>query len=76
MLLFCNLQDERKFYEQNWTKMTDDLERQLIIRHYPVAYSPTEIELQDLLLIQLEIFNKNGTSINTYNLPQNLSNTL
>jgi hypothetical protein len=26
MVLYCNLQDERKFYDHNWRKMTDDIE--------------------------------------------------
>jgi len=71
ILLYCNLQDERKFYEKNWRKMIDDIERQLIDRYYPVTYCPTEVELQDLLLEDLElILAKNGVTINNYNLPQ------
>jgi len=71
ILLYCNLQDERKFYEKNWRKMIDDIERQLIARYYPVTYCPTEVELQDLLLEDLElILAKNGVTINNYNLPQ------
>jgi len=71
ILLYCNLQDERKIYEKNWRKMIDDIERQLIARYYPVTYCPTEVELQDLLLEDLElILAKNGVTINNYNLPQ------
>jgi chromosomal replication initiation ATPase DnaA len=48
--------------------MTDDIEKQLIMKHYPIKYFPTDIELQDLLLLELEeIFSKNGMSINNYN---------
>lgn len=54
ILLFCGLQDERKFYEQNWRKMVDDIERHLIARYHPITYSPNEIEIQDLLLDELE----------------------
>ena len=51
--------------------MIDDIERQLIDRYYPVTYCPTEVELQDLLLEDLElILAKNGVTINNYNLPQ------
>jgi len=51
--------------------MKDDIERQLIDRYYPVTYCPTEVELQDLLLEDLElILAKNGVTINNYNLPQ------
>ena len=68
---YCNLQDERKFYEKKWRKMKDDIERQLIARYYPVTYCPTKVELQYLLLEDLElILAKNGVTINNYNLPQ------
>jgi hypothetical protein len=51
--------------------MVDDIEKQLIMKHYPIKYCPTDIELQDLLLLELEeIFSKNGKNINDYNLPQ------
>ena len=51
--------------------MVDDIERQLVLKHNPIRYCPTEIELQDLLLEELEqIFSKNGFNINNYNLPQ------
>jgi len=69
MLVFCNLQDERKFYNENWRKMSDDIERYLVHKYQPVIYTPTE-EVQDKLLEQLEeIFAKNGISMYTYNLP-------
>jgi hypothetical protein len=68
MVLYCNLQDERKFYEHNWRKMTDDIERQLIKKYEP--YSPIDIELHDILLEELEgIFSKNGIYMYHYNLP-------
>lgn len=51
--------------------MVDDIENQLIIKHHPVRYYPTNIELHDLLLTELkEIMSKNGISINNYNLPK------
>jgi hypothetical protein len=71
MLIFCNLQDETNFYNRNWRKMVDDIEMQLIIKHHPIKYYPTDIELQDLLLLELEeILIKNGKSIKDYSLPQ------
>ena len=71
MLLFCNLKDERKFYNKNWRKMVDDIENTLLIKHHPIKYYATETELQDLLHMELEkILSKNGISINSYNLPQ------
>lgn len=69
ILLFCDLQNERKFYEQNWRKMIDDIQHRLIEKNYPIEYQPTDIELQDTLLEELEeIFSKNGTNINNYNI--------
>ena len=51
--------------------MVDDIERQLVLKHNPIRYCPTEIELQDLLLEELEqIFYENGFNINNFNLPQ------
>lgn len=71
ILLFCNLKDERNFYEKNWRKMTDDIEHRLALRYHPIKYIPTEIELQDLLIEELEdIFSKNGVKINNFNLPK------
>ena len=50
--------------------MVDDIERQLTLKHYPIKYVTTEIELQDLLLQHLEeIFSRNGQQITNYNLP-------
>ena len=70
MLVFCNLQDERKLYDENWRKMSDDIERYLVHKYQPVTYIPTDEEVQDKLLEQLEeIFAKNGISMYTYNLP-------
>jgi hypothetical protein len=74
MLTFCNLEDERKFYDQNWRKMTDDIEHYLKLKYHPVIYHPTDSELQDLLLEELEeILAKNGISINNYNLPPRMT---
>ena len=74
MLTFCDLKDEREFFEKNWAKMVDDIEKQLILKYYPINYTPSEIELQDLLLDELEdIFSKNGQQINNYNLPRRSS---
>jgi hypothetical protein len=75
MLLFCNLQDEHKFYDENWRKMTDDIEHHLINKYHPVIYRPTDKELQDILLQELEeIFSRNGISMyKNYNLPQRSS---
>jgi RecG-like helicase len=71
MLLFCNLKDERNFYEKNWIKMIDDIKHRLTLKYYPIKYCPTEEELHDLLIEELDdIFSKNGVNINNFNLPQ------
>lgn len=71
MLLFCNLQDEKDFYEKNWRKMIDDIEHQLTIKYHPIIYCPNETELQDLPIEELEpILYKNGVNIRNYNLSQ------
>lgn len=64
MLIFCEIKDERYFFQKNWTKMIDDIQKQLELRYYPIAYCPTETELQDLLLEKLEeILSRNGHNI-------------
>jgi len=71
MLVFCNLQDEQRFFHENWKKMVDDIEHYLAKKYYPIIHSPNEKELQDLLLDELEhIFSKNGINMYNYNLPQ------
>ena len=70
MLTFCELKDEREFFDRNWSKMVDDIQHQLTQTYYPIKYVPNEIELQNLLLQELEqIFCRNGQNINNYNLP-------
>jgi hypothetical protein len=34
--------------------MIDDIEQQLIAKYYPITYCPTEIEIQDELLEELD----------------------
>jgi chromosomal replication initiation ATPase DnaA len=71
MLTFCELKNEREFFNRNWQKMVDDIAQQLIRRYYPIEYVPTQSELQDLLLEDLDkIFSRNGQQINNYNLPR------
>jgi len=71
MLTYCDLKDETQFFEKNWTKMIDDIEKQLKLKYYPINYTPTEAELQDVLLQELEdIFCKNGQHIENYKLPR------
>jgi hypothetical protein len=55
--------------------MTDDIERHLINKYHPIIYRPTDTELQNILLQELEeIFSRNGISMyKNYNLPQRSS---
>ena len=70
MLAYCEIKDEREFFNKNWKKMVDDIERQLTLKHYPIKYITTETELQNLLLQDLEeILSRNGHQITNYNLP-------
>jgi len=70
MLAYCEIKDEREFFNKNWKKMVDDIERQLTLKHYPIKYITTETELQNLLLQDLEeILSRNGQQITNYNLP-------
>jgi hypothetical protein len=51
--------------------MVDDIEYHLIAKYKPIIYQPTDSELQEKLLEELQyIFAKNGVNISTYNLPQ------
>ena len=51
--------------------MVDDIERQLLLNYYPLKYTPSEQEVQDILLEELDnIFSTNGQQITNYNLPQ------
>jgi hypothetical protein len=71
MLTFCEIKNEREFFNKNWQKMVDDIEQQVKHKYYPIEYIPTQTELQDLLLEELEeIFSRNGQQINNYNLPR------
>jgi len=51
--------------------MTDDIQRYLYNKYHPIIYTPTDTELHDLLLQELEEkFSKNGIYMYNYNLPQ------
>jgi hypothetical protein len=49
----------------------DDIETQLKLKYFLVTYTPTQTDLQNLLLVELEeILRKNVQQINNYNLPK------
>jgi hypothetical protein len=71
ILLYSDLQDENIFYTENWRKMVDDIERDIITKYHPIQYHPTYLELHDALLQELEqIFSKNAVNIHSCNLPK------
>ncbi|KAJ1272975.1 hypothetical protein BS78_06G244600 [Paspalum vaginatum] len=71
MITYCEIKDEREFFNIAWSKMIDDIEKQLASKYYPAKYTPSQNELQDLLLAELDdIFSKNGQQMAHYNLPQ------
>ncbi|KAJ1284859.1 hypothetical protein BS78_03G237300 [Paspalum vaginatum] len=61
----------REFFNKTWYKMIDGIEKQLKLKYHPVGYIPSEKELQDHLLEEIDdIFCRNGQQITHYNLPQ------
>src|SRR6266498_2086846 len=51
--------------------MVDDIEKNLIQKYHPIKYTPSQLELQQYLLEELEeLFSRNGQQISNYNLPR------
>ena len=70
MLLHCQIQNEKLFFEANWKHMVDDYKLKLKHQYHPIDYSITDDELIDMLLDDLQqIFLKNNLSIDNFNLP-------
>ncbi|PWZ44009.1 ATP-dependent DNA helicase PIF1 [Zea mays] len=71
MLTYCQIKDEKEFFNTTWHTMVDDIHKHLIQKYHPIKYTPSELELQHCLLEELEeLFSKNGQEINNYNLPR------
>ena len=71
MLLYCNIQDEMKFFEKNWRFMTDDFEHELEQKYHPIKHHTTDDQLRDMLLDDLQyILSRNGIQITSFNLPK------
>jgi RecG-like helicase len=71
MLTYCQIKDEKEFFNTTWHTMVDDIHKHLIQKYHPIKYTPSELELQHYLLEELEeLFSKNGQEINNYNLPK------
>ena len=63
MLLHCQIQNEKLFFEANWKHMVDDYKLKLKRQYHPIDYNITDDELVDMLLDELqEIFLKNNVS--------------
>jgi len=70
MLLFCNIQNERDFFEKNWRLMTDDFKFVLEQKYHPIKHHITDNQLRDMLLDDLQyILSRNGIQITTFDLP-------
>ena len=71
MLTYCQIKNKKEFFTKVWCKMTDDIEKDVAQKYYPANYTPSETEIQDILLEELEdILTKNGQQITNFNLPQ------
>lgn len=71
MLTYCQIKDEKEFFNATWHTMVDDIHKNLIQKYHPIKYAPSELELQQYLLEELEeLFSKNGQEITNYNLPK------
>ena len=51
--------------------MSEDIEHDLKLQYHPFVYNPTESELHDPVLAEIEqLLSRNGISITKYNLPE------
>jgi hypothetical protein len=70
MMLYCDIIDERNFFEKYWMPMSDDFEYNLQKTMNNTKYSITEIELRNMLIEELTLlFSRNGAKISSYNIP-------
>ena len=70
MLIHCGVKDERNFFERYWTSLADDLQHDLRRALRNPTYIVSVDTLRDILLTELaEVFIKNGSSIENFNLP-------
>ena len=76
MLLFCEVTDEYAFFEKVWHLLSDDIQYQFreTIGN-PAFYLPKK-DLKDFLLDDLsELFLKNGSRIEDFNLPKKIGSS-
>ena len=70
MLIHCHIKDERNFFERYWLTLSDDIQHDLRCTLRNPKYIVSADRLRDMLLIELaEVFIKNGSSIDKFNLP-------
>jgi len=54
MLTYCEIKNERDIFNMVWHKMVDGIEKQLVLKYYPYKYTPSEQELHEILLEELD----------------------
>ncbi|PWZ28212.1 hypothetical protein Zm00014a_038889 [Zea mays] len=76
MLLYCEVGDEYAFFEKVWKQLTDDIQYRMRKTLNLPSYQMPTIELRDHLIDKLSVlFNKCGSNIKEYNLPQKTNST-
>jgi hypothetical protein len=76
MILFCELGDERGFFEKVWSYLADDIQYRYRRMIGDINYRMPDTELRDYLLDELAIlFGNCGHNIREYNLPHRSGGT-
>jgi RecG-like helicase len=69
MMLYCDITDERHFFEKHWQYMSDDFEYNLRKAMNNNLYKMPETEVLNMLIEELSLlFARNGAKITSYNL--------
>ena len=70
ILLFCNVNDPIKFFDQHWNLMTDDIIYKMRKSFNNENFQIPEFELYNYVLYELEkLLNLNSSSLRNFNLP-------
>jgi hypothetical protein len=76
MLLYCQISDERSFFDKIWKLMVDDIEYNIQKAMNCPTYQMADDDLRNELLERLTVlFNKSGGNIHDFNLPQKVHTT-
>jgi hypothetical protein len=71
MLLFCEVGGEYKFFEKVWRLLADDVQYNMRQKLNHQGYQIPDPDLQNEVLRNLsDLFDKQGRSISTFNLPR------